>query len=119
MCSPMPDIEVFPESPHWAELGATEAELKRQDERWGQQDHPDWGGRTPGVERSSYAHALVSIRSRESRARVNNELGWDLILREEVYEALSEPDDDERCEELIQVAAVALQWVAAIRRRTS
>lgn len=117
MCSPMPDIDVFPEPPHGAELAETEAELKRQDERWGQQDHPDWGGAVSKVFPAIYAGILVNIRHREEAHRDSGDLGWDDILLEEVYEALSELDDDRRCEELVQVAAVALQWVAAIRRR--
>jgi hypothetical protein len=114
----MPDIDVFSEPPHWRELGEAEAELKRQDERWGQQDHPDASMELDGFPAILGPHrTLAVIRSQESLSRERGRLGWDLILLEEVYEALSEPDNDRRCEELIQVAAVALQWVQAIRRR--
>lgn len=39
------------------------------------------------------------------------------ILREEVFEALAESDDAALLEELVQVAAVAVQWVEAIVAR--
>lgn len=110
------DFEDEP-TPGWIELSETEDEIRRQDERWGQQDHPDIGGPDPDLQRSLYAFELESIRELEAQQRADGLLGWDMILKEEVLESLSEPDDDKRCEELIQVAAVALQWVAAIRRR--
>lgn len=40
------------------------------------------------------------------------------VLREEVLEALAESDDEALLEELVQVAAVAVQWVEAIVART-
>lgn len=93
------------------------SELDRQDEKWGQQDHPD---RSP----SEIADDLVFHRNVAegwkwmNAARVKSgALAWDGILLEEVYEALSETDEEALEAELIQVAAVAQQWVAAIRRR--
>lgn len=121
MCSPMPEInpEAFEgfDDETYRVLSHTEAEMDRQDERWGQQDHPDIGGKLPWVTRIQHATVLERVREVEAQARDTDTLGWDLILLEEVYEALSELDDDKRCEELTQVAAVALQWAKAIRRR--
>ena len=44
-------------------------------------------------------------------------LAWDGILLEEVYEAFAEEDPIKLRSELVQVAAVAVQWIAAIDRR--
>ncbi|TIH26025.1 NUDIX hydrolase, partial [Subtercola vilae] len=43
---------------------------------------------------------------------------WQDILLEEVFEAFAESDTSKLRTELIQVAAVAQQWVEAIDRRT-
>ncbi len=42
---------------------------------------------------------------------------WRDILLEEVFEALAEEEPKELRKELVQVAAVAAQWVEAIDRR--
>lgn len=120
MCSPMPDGDDFglvdvPDN--WEELTASEDEMGRQDALWGVQDRPDIGGWFPESFRLSYLEKLDRVREREARTRSNGTLGWDLILLEEVYEALAEEDEDKLRVELIQVAAVALQWARAIRRR--
>jgi hypothetical protein len=121
MCSPMPDGDDFgpvtvPDN--WGELQAAEDEMGRQDELWGQQDHPDIGGKVHArSRRASYLETLDRTRDREAFSRKVGYLGWDDILLEEVYEALSEGDEEKMRVELIQVAAVALQWAGAIRRR--
>lgn len=117
MCGFCDDL---PEPPHWTELEETESELKRQDERWGQQDHPDVSLNHHGEPFLTPVSILLDqVREMDKEARETGTLGWDLILLEEALESLDEPDDEKRIEELIQVAAVALQWVKAIRRRQS
>lgn len=91
-----------------AEIGAERA---RQDERWGEQNHPDGtGGDTEQLE---------AIHARGACQLVANDgtLTWRHILREEVAEAFAESDEGKLRAELIQVAAVAAAWAEAIDRR--
>lgn len=95
------------------------SERDDQEARWGQQDHPDLSG-TPAtreVWRKQWRRELVETRGLESVQRYAGKLGWDLILLEEVYEALSEANEEKLEEELVQVAAVAVAWLEAIQRR--
>jgi len=87
------------------------AEMFRQDERWGEQNHPD------GTSRLYYGVLADSARRMCDRRATAGTVTWADILREEFYEAVSEEDSDRLYEELIQVAAVAMQWAGAIRRR--
>ena len=88
-------------------------ERLRQDQQWGEQNHPD-GTNLPG----DY------MRSEE--AKQYNDWAVDQacltfrdILFEEVMEAFAENHPDRLRTELIQVAAVAVAWVEAIDRRTA
>lgn len=121
MCSPMPDGLDFPDTPDsWIELAEAEQEMTRQDGLWGpQQDHQDTGGDPELLDGRLvlYAGRLRFWRRVKAANRSTGELGWDNLLFEEVYEAASESDDEKRRVELIQVAALALQWAGAIRRR--
>lgn len=98
------------------DLRDTRREMRRHDTLWGEQNHRDLGmTATPGM----FAFSADDWK-RINEARVNrgpNWVAWDGILLEEVYEALGEPDEDKMRVELVQVAAVALQWAGAIRRR--
>ena len=86
-------------------------ELYRQLEKWGVQNHPDGTGMTGDIARADSARYLADF------AAEKGSLTWRDILTEEVYEALAEEDPVRLREELIQVAAVALQWADAIDRR--
>lgn len=90
----------------------TQKEEERQDERWGRQDHPDGTGPTPtNLFHRNKAQDLT-------KKNFANGVGtWRDILTEEVTEAFAEEDSEKLKEELIQVAAVAQQWVRAIERR--
>jgi hypothetical protein len=56
----------------------------------------------------------------EERAAAAADCSWLRLLREEVAEAFAAPADSKALEaELIQVAAVAVSWVAVIRERGS
>ena len=99
-----------------AVLLEVEAERKAQDERWGQQDHPQGGGTNPAKAREHY-EALANSWKGFNDARVQAKtLGFDGILLEEVYEALAEADPAKRRAELLQVAAVAVVAIEAIDR---
>lgn len=90
-------------------------ERLRQIVKWGDdstKDHPDGTGPT-----------IPSLNAREAAqhatdyAAEHGTLTWRHILEEEVYEALAESDPDALEAELVQVAAVAVKWVEALRRR--
>lgn len=94
------------------------AERARQDQKWGQQNHPDGTG--PGVEVvplwdgvdfAEWAKAATDAAARDGSVT------WRDILLEEVAEAFAEEDLDLLRAELVQVAAVAVQWVEALDRR--
>lgn len=99
-------------------------ETVRQDEKWGEQNHPDL---LPEEYSHRTYHFTAEAWKRTNDARVakanadgalpDRNCAWDGILLEEVYEALAESDPAKLRAELVQVAAVAVQWVAAIDRR--
>jgi hypothetical protein len=105
-------------------------EAVRQDAKWGDQSQlPDGTGATSqpllGTARAllmSLAHAFGreladSARSSAQRAARLDNISWADVLLEEVFEAAAESDEERLLEELNQVAAVAMQWRAAVRRR--
>ena len=105
------------------------AERARQDAKWGEQNHPDGTGPEtrpllphlrinalpPHAHARDLADAFTS--STNDHAAADN-VTWTDILLEEVFEALAEDDETKLRTELVQVAAVAAQWVEAIDRRT-
>lgn len=103
-------------------LAEVRAERSRQDAKWGQQNHPDGTG--PDVEWLCTVfdtEATASELAQNFRA-VCKSNGPDRdnyldILLEEVAEAFAEDDPARLRAELLQVAAVAVQWVEAIDRR--
>lgn len=94
-------------------------ERLKQDEKWGEQNHPDGTG--PDVPMPS---TWLNMREMAERAREacqikagRGDVTWLDILREEVFEAFAEADPAKLRAELVQVAAVAVNWVEAIDRR--
>lgn len=86
-------------------------ERARQRAKWGEQELPDGtGGRRREEERDG-AQILCDLRA------ATGSLAWRHILEEEVAEALAETDPAALRAELLQVAAVAVQWIEAIDRR--
>lgn len=86
---------------------AVDTERQRQLAKWGEQHHPDGtGGRF-------YQERAVAARRNCQIAADSPDMGaqWDLILLEEVYEALAEADPAALRTELIQIAAVCAAWV--------
>jgi hypothetical protein len=86
-------------------------EADRQVELWGEQNHPDGTGLSEDAWRADRMKTLNAYFV-ETKT-----LTWRDILLEEVYEVFAETDVDKIHEELIQVAAVALQWADALARR--
>lgn len=107
-------------------------ERNRQDEKWGQQNHPDkikdaYDESDLSNEKKNYAFdkwisAFGSCLSeKDVKLAVNSDAenglsSWEGILTEE-YAEVVDADDSELDEELIQLAAVAVAWVEARRRR--
>ena len=114
-----------------AVLSEVRAERTRQDAKWGEQNHPDGtgpgssplgrirkvhaGGKGPS---KLFAEGLAAMAKQATdEAAEAGTLTFADILIEEVFEALAESDPTKLRAELIQIAAVAAQWVEAIDRR--
>jgi hypothetical protein len=103
-------------------------ERSAQDEKWGEQNHPDLvSSMNPGDpsellfrerDRKRFAQYRDEFRRAVNAAAENGTSDWTGIFLEEVYEAVSESDPAKIRAELVQVAAVAIQWVEAIDRRS-
>jgi hypothetical protein len=93
-------------------------ERRAQDDKWGEQNHPDvptYGGR-PAIPTAAAARAWV-----ESQV-VTGRLSWlDILVEElaEAVEAIDAGDTDATRAELVQVAAVVAAWVECIDRRAA
>lgn len=88
------------------------SERQRQDDRWGEQNHPN------GTDKSYGSLALAAKTECEAAHRIGV-LTYADILKEEFWEAMSEEDPERLREELIQVAAVAVAWVEKLDREAS
>lgn len=102
-----------------------DAERARQDERFGEQNHPDLTG-APEAQCDAremfdeWAQKYRDINAGDFDPRdPDRRLDWTGILLEEVYEALTEADPERIRAELVQVAAVACAWIDAIDRRNA
>lgn len=92
-------------------LDKVHTERFAQDKKWGERNHPDgtgdwWNG---------FRDTARKICENKAEA---GQLTWLDILREEVFEAFAESDPEKLETELVQVAAVAVAWLEAIRRRS-
>lgn len=104
------------------------AERVRQDEKWGEQNHP--GGTGPDVcwqldvavtdsgvpEAISAADAARIYRQITQAAAKDGELTWRDIALEEIAEAFAEDNPERLRAELVQTAAVFVAWVEGIDR---
>ena len=101
-------------------IGKVILEMERQDEKWGEQNHPLIGGNDVDWWRDRQVAAFAGAESywkRINDRRVEEDtMGWDSILLEEVYEALAATEPADQVTELLQVAAVAIQAAKAIER---
>jgi hypothetical protein len=89
------------------------AERIRQDDRWGEQNHPDG----TGSKHQGEAAALARMACEDAFGSGYG--SWCHVLFEETWEALAESDPARLRAELLQVAAVAVAWVEAIDRRSA
>ena len=87
-------------------------ERRRQRARWGTNDWPDGTGSEEWKRRAGELRVQCD-------AAFDQRVGtWRHILLEEVAEAMAEVDPDRLKAELVQVAAVACQWVESLERRS-
>jgi hypothetical protein len=104
-------------------LAGVRVERQLQNEKWGEQNHPDGTG--PDLVEPVAGHPATfgmlsdAARLYTDHAAEYGRLTWADILREEFREALAEADPDRLRAELLQVAAVAVAWAEAIDRRRS
>ena len=111
-----------------AVLNEVSAERRRQNVKWGEQNHPNGTGPETYAlgemdcmtymelgEAGSVELAAVATLATDKNAR-RGTVTWKDILLEEIFEALAEDDPAKLRTELIQCAAVATQWVEAIDR---
>lgn len=98
-------------APRIESVTAVLQEMQKQNDRFGEQNHKD--GTCP----KAYYRNLTDCRYFNQEAVKRNDLSWKLILEEEVLEAFCETDPQRLQEELVQIAAVAMQWCEAIKRR--
>lgn len=94
------------------------AERSLQETVWGEQNHPNGTG--PDTRLLGNLPVYGRLRDQcKTRTDTNTAAGtvtFADILLEEVFEALAEADPAKLRTELVQVAAVAAQWVEAIDR---
>lgn len=93
-------------------------ERQRQDEKWGEQNHPMVGGPFPEARQSQWARQAEFWKQANDARAISGQIGFDGILLEEVFEALCEEDPINMREELVQVAAVAVGMIEALDRKT-
>lgn len=91
---------------------AIDAERRRQDELWEQQNHPD------SVQHRAVmlSHLTAMRKLNDHNARVGK-TNWLAILGEEIAEAVTAETEGERRQELIECAAVVVAWIEAVDRR--
>ena len=94
-----------------------DAERKRQHEEWGEQNHPML---LNGIISDINPPICVIKRLAEIAKRkgsLSKKLSWFNILMEEVYETFAETDPKKQREEMVQVAAVAVQIIEYLDRK--
>lgn len=94
------------------------SERELQETVWGEQNHPNGTGPDERLlgNLPVYGRLRDQCKKRTDIAAAAGSLTFADILLEEVFEAVAEEDPDKLRAELIQVAAVAAQWVEAIDR---
>ena len=85
-------------------------ERSAQDQKWGEQNHPNGTGGPWSRAQADIARKVCDDAADEGR------LTWAHVLEEEFFEAMAETDVICLRNELIQVGAVAAAWVEAIDR---
>lgn len=95
------------------------AERRRQDRRWGEQNHISVIRQvTPEIQ--CRVHSLpteTQARNQVELCAGTGTLAWADIAVEELAEVVAAPDDIERRMELVQLGAVIVAWIECIDRR--
>lgn len=98
-------------------------EILKQDSKWGQQNHPSVDPLLleRGALRMSEEYEIPS----ETRAKqmcettaISGTVTWGHIALEEFAECICAQSDQDRRKELVQLAAVVVQWITCIDRRS-
>jgi hypothetical protein len=89
---------------------AVDEERKRQNEKWGEQNHPMLN--VP-FNREGMIQGQLTYKQLNDGGK---DCCWFAILLEEVYEAFSETDPAKQREEMVQAAAVAVQIIEYLDR---
>jgi DUF971 family protein len=92
-------------------LALIASERERQDEKWGEQNHPNGTG-TFALRMKAHGARIAC-----DDAHARGEGTWQHILEEEFAEAMAEKYIDNLREELVHVAAVAVAWIEALERQ--
>jgi hypothetical protein len=92
-------------------LADIQTEREAQDEKWGEQNHPDGTGGIFSV------FSADDARARCQAAFAAGNGTWRHVLDEEIAEAYAETDPALLRVELIQAAAVIAAWIEALDRR--
>src|SRR5262245_5998885 len=95
-------------------------EMKAQDKKWGEQNHPDGTGPavTMLIAGIKALDAANDARWLCERAAEQGTLTWRHISQEEDFESWAEhPNSEGLYKEIIQAAAVRLAWAQAMKRR--
>ena len=100
-------------------LGDITEERVRQEQKWGQQNHPDGTGPNLLIPIGGVTADLYRESMRDRCDLLHHAGGgtWEQILTEEYAEALAESDPARLRKELIQTAAVVVAWIEHIDRR--
>jgi hypothetical protein len=85
--------------------------MERQNEKWGEQNHPMQDDRLPYDSMRSTAKLYKKINDNAVHP------SWFFILMEEVYESFAHTDPAKQREEMVQVAAVAVQIIEYLDRK--
>lgn len=85
-------------------------ECERQDEKWGEQNHP----MTRCVGSAELIESLKYFRMINDQS---DRYDWYSILQEEIGEAFTETELEKQWEEMIQAAAVVIQIIECLERR--
>jgi hypothetical protein len=106
-------------------LSEVAQERDRQDEKWGEQNHPIYWPLDGDESRELYATVADGWKERNARrvawanergATPDRNCSWDGILLEEVYEALAEGDVAHIRAELVQAGAVVVAMIESLDR---
>ncbi|AMM44258.1 hydrolase domain protein [Arthrobacter phage KellEzio] len=109
---------VAPMEPVGPVLDEIHAERLNQHVKWGEQHHPNGTGAVePFLGGEQFYYLASQTRYQTNNHAEQGKVTYADILLEEVFEAMAEADPAKLRAELIQVAAVAVQWVQIIDKR--